>query len=112
MDLKEAVRKRKEFEEDLITKAMEDDNFRKELLASPKEVIEKETGKKIPEGLKVKVIEEEPNSVTIVLPRKPSKYETKEELSDDNLEKVAGGLHHIEDFYYPFKIMPIVPCIS
>ena len=107
MDLKEAVRKRKEFEADLITKAMEDDDFRKELLVSPQEVIEKETGKKIPEGLKVKVIEEEPNSVTIVLPRKPSEAETTEELSDDNLEKVAGGVN----FFCP-QIIPIVPCIS
>ena len=104
MDLKEAVRKRKEFEANLILKAIEDDDFRKELLAGPKEFIEKTAGKKIPEGIEIKVIEEEPNSVTIVLPRKPSKYETTEELSDGELEKVAGGNEEIPNPMAPYGL--------
>ena len=111
MDFKEAVRKRKEFETKLITKALEDENFRRELLSNPKAVIEKEAGQTIPEGVEVKIVEEAPNSVTIVLPRKPSESETTEELTDDNLEKVAGGLYHNEYLFNPYQIVPVSPSV-
>ena len=92
MDLKEAVMKKKEFETKLITKALEDEAFRSELLSNPKAVIEKESGQTIPEGVEVKIVEEAPNSVTIVLPRKPASADVSGELSDEGLEKVSGGL--------------------
>ena len=104
MKLKEVLEKQKAFEAELIIKSYENEIFRQDLLSDPKEVIEKETGKKIPEGIEIKVIEEEPNSVTIVLPRKPSKYETTEELSDGELEKVAGGNEEIPNPMAPYGL--------
>ena len=92
MDLKEAVMKKKEFEAKLITKALEDEDFRNELLSNPKAVIEKESGQTIPEGVEIKIVEEAPNTVTIVLPRKPAAADASGELSDESLEKVSGGL--------------------
>ena len=103
MKLREVLEKQKAFEAELIIKSFEDETFRQDLVSDPKKVIEKETGKKIPEGIEIRVIEEEPNSVTIVLPGKLSDSETTEELSDDNLEKVAGGLDVPP---YPHGILP------
>ena len=91
MNLQEAIKKKKEFEANLITKALEDDNFRKAFLEDPKKVLEQETGQKIPDGIEIKVIEEAPNSLTFVLPRKPAAAKASDELSDESLDKVAGG---------------------
>ena len=89
-NIEKAIKKRKEFEANLITKALEDENFRNELVSNPKAVVEKEVGKPLPEGVEVKVVEEAPNTITIILPRIVSKPQSGE-LSDENLEKVAGG---------------------
>lgn len=91
MDIKEAMEKRKEFEVNLITKALEDDNFRKELLENPKAALSKETGQEIPEELKVNIIEEESGTLTIVLPKKPATVKESGELTEEALEQVAGG---------------------
>lgn len=68
-------------------KAMTDEEYRKELLEHTDEVIEKEIGTKLPEGMKFKVIENDPEyNATFVLPDMLS-----EELEDEDLEQVAGG---------------------
>jgi hypothetical protein len=103
VNLGEAIKKKKAFEANLIIKALEDEGFRKELLEDPKAVIERESGQKLPEGVEIRVIEESPNSVTFILPRKPEMPDTKGELSDEALENVAGGavvsVPYCEDSY-------------
>ena len=84
-----------EFQNDLIVRAMQEENFRTELLADHKAVVEKEMGKltegfKFPAGLEVKVIEQPANALYLVLPIQPEK-KFSGELSDDALAKVAGG---------------------
>ncbi len=91
MDLKETLQKRREFETDLIVKALEDDAFKQELLDNPKAVLERESGQNIPEGLEVKIIEEEANTITLLLPKKYEAPQPTDELSDEALENVAGG---------------------
>ena len=62
--------------------------FRNELLNNPAKAIERLTGEKFPESFTLKVIESDPAySATFILP--PMSYG---ELSDGELDKVAGGL--------------------
>lgn len=69
-------------------KAMTDEEYRKELLENATAVIEKEIGTELPEGMKFNVIENDPAyNATFVLPDMLS-----EELEDEDLEQVAGGL--------------------
>ena len=90
-EIYEGIQKLKEFEADIISRALEDDDFRKRLLDDPKKLIEQESGKPLPEALKIRVIEEEMNSLTLVLPRAPKAAGEEGELSEEALEKVAGG---------------------
>jgi hypothetical protein len=81
-----------ELQNELIVRAMKDENFRKELLSNPKALVEKEIGKlkkdaKLPETLEVKVIEQPANALYLVLPTMP------DELSDEALDNVAGGIY-------------------
>ncbi len=69
----------------LIAKAWADEDFKKQLLANPKEV-GKEFGLVMPDGVDVKVVENTDKVFHFVLPPKPS-----DELSDDDLDEVSGG---------------------
>ncbi|MCC7538186.1 MAG: NHLP leader peptide family RiPP precursor [Deltaproteobacteria bacterium] len=78
---------RKDLEPKLIARAAQDPEFRKKLVADPKAVIEAELGRKLPGYLKVQVVEETTTNVVLVLPATKTS-----ELSDADLESVAGGL--------------------
>ena len=81
---------RQQLEQKLIEKAMKDETFRKLLIENPGAAIEAETGMKIPETLKIKVLEEDPQTVYLVLPSIPGQ-QAEMELSEAELEAVAGG---------------------
>lgn len=67
--------------------AATDEEFRAELLKDPNGTIGKLAGEELPEDFKVKVIENDPQyAATFVLPPMVG-----EELSDDELDSVAGG---------------------
>ncbi len=67
--------------------AVTDEEFREELLREPNSAIAKLAGEELPENYKVKVIENDPQyAATFVLPPMVS-----DELSDEELDKVAGG---------------------
>jgi hypothetical protein len=89
VEFRAVVAKRNEFEAGIITRAMEDDAFRKALLDNPKAVIEKELGEKLPDELQIKALEETPTAVYIVV---PPELKAEAELSDEALEKAAGGM--------------------
>ncbi len=89
--ISEALAKRSEFERKLIIKAWEDEAFRQELLANPKAVYAKEAGRELPDNLKIEVIDEPAGVIKIVLPPNPVTAEVEQELSDEELEAVAGG---------------------
>jgi hypothetical protein len=70
----------------IIAKAWADEKFKTRLLANPAAVL-KEQGLKIPPGCQVKIVEDTDKVVHLTLPAKSST----DELSEDELENIAGG---------------------
>jgi hypothetical protein len=80
---------RKQSEAQVITRAQQDSAFRQELLSDPKGVIAREMGVTLPDSVNVEVVEETASKVYLVLP--PQAASTGSQLSDAELENVAGG---------------------
>lgn len=72
----------------IVARCWQDPDFKQRLLGNPKEVLAEAIGRQIPEHVEVKILEETPNNLYLVLPVPPS---TSEELSEEQLEAVAGG---------------------
>ena len=72
----------------IAEKAWKDESFHKAVLANPNKVFEEHTGQPLPQGMTIKVIEDTPNTVHFVIPARPA---STSELSDAELESVAGG---------------------
>jgi hypothetical protein len=78
---------RQELEGKIVARAWQDDEFRRKFLADPKGLFGEHLGTKLPEAL---TITETPDSLHFVIPAKPKGDLA--ELSDEDLEKVAGGI--------------------
>jgi hypothetical protein len=70
----------------VVAKAWGDDDFKEKLLADPMMVL-KENGVVIPEDVELRVVENTEEVVHLILPPEPA-----EQLSEEELESVAGGL--------------------
>lgn len=70
----------------IISKAWEDEAFKRRLLANATEVL-KEEGVTVPEGLKIKVIENSEKTYHVVIPLKPES----KALSVQELYSMSGG---------------------
>jgi len=79
---------RREIEAKIVALAWQDDDFRRKFVADPKGQFEQRLGTKLPASLKMTAHEENENSLHFVIPVKPK---SAAELSDEELEKVAGG---------------------
>jgi hypothetical protein len=77
----------------VVQKAILEPAFRAALLANPKATIEKVLNVKLPATLNLKVIEATQTEYTVVLPYQ-AKVGAAGELSDSDLEAVAGGSKH------------------
>ena len=78
------------FTRDIVTKAMKDEGFRQRLIKDARTTIKKECGVDLPEGMAVKVHQNSPTVINVVLPQ--LEVSTEGALSEEQLEQVAGGL--------------------
>jgi hypothetical protein len=81
---------RRDLEERIVILAWKDDGFRKKFLADPKKEFEEKLGTRLPAALKMTAHQEDENHLHFVIPAKPGIK--MDELSDADLEKVAGGV--------------------
>ena len=82
---------RVEMERRLIEKSVEDESFRQRLIEDPKGAVEQELGTRLPEGVRVVTVEETADIIYLVLPSTPMAGAEGGELSDQELQSVAGG---------------------
>lgn len=68
--------------------AAKDPKYREALIRDPKSVLSKQMNQPLPENLNVKVVQETADTIYLIAPYVPQQGD---ELSDADLEKVAGG---------------------
>jgi hypothetical protein len=74
--------------EGVATKAAEDADFHAKAISNPSAAIEEVAGKAVPAGFKVRFLAQEGYDLTLTL---PDPIAADGELSDEDLESVAGG---------------------
>jgi hypothetical protein len=79
---------RRDLETALIEKCWKDPDFKKQVMSDPKGMLERHTGRKLPTQIKIFIHQEDANTLHFSIPPAPSNLT---ELSDDDLERVAGG---------------------
>lgn len=91
--ISQSLNTRAELEKKLIEQAWESETFKQELINNPRAVINRELKQQqIPENVEIEVLQETTNKVYLVLPQNPTQVGSGAELSDEDLEKVAGGV--------------------
>ena len=88
---------KKNIEAVLAAKAWDDPDFKQELMDNPREVMNREIEgfDSLSDDVTVSIIEEQPDTLYFVLPSDP--VPAARELSDEELEVVAGGREVIDD---------------
>lgn len=72
----------------IVQRTTTDMEFRRLALRDPNAAVKQVTGKELPPGFKIKVVENQGANLTVVL---PDPQNQSGELSDAELEQVAGG---------------------
>lgn len=94
MNLTDKQQESQELLQKIITKAWEDEAFKQELISSPINAIKKLTGEhiKLPEG-KTLIVRDQTDDATIYI-NIPTEFNMEDtELSEEQLEAIAGGTH-------------------
>jgi hypothetical protein len=81
---------RAEIERMVVQRSLEDESFRRKLLADPKGALQEELGARLPKEVEVRAVEETADTIYLVLPSSSPLGESGE-LSDRELGAVAGG---------------------
>lgn len=75
-------------QEQIAVRATKDEAFRRRFLADPRAILASEYNVHIPESVQVRVIEDTPDTISILL---PALADGMQELTDKELEAAAGG---------------------
>ena len=75
----------KEMHDALQQRAVEDSEFRAELLADPKGIVNREYGVEIPDSIDIKVHDSDLNTIHLSLP-------PQEQLTEEQLRAISAGL--------------------
>ncbi len=87
--MKDDPKKKHDFEKkwnEVIKKASVDQGFKQQLLKNPGQAL-KLHGVDVPSGVTVKIVEDSPTTLYLVLP-----HYSKHDLSEEQLREVAGGI--------------------
>jgi hypothetical protein len=90
IDMASRPKKEGDLQAKIIVRAWKDPRFKEKLLKTPRAAF-KEMGADIPETVQIKIIEDKPNAFTFVIPAPVLEVK---QMSDQELEKVAGGTQH------------------
>ena len=82
---------RAEMERRIVQRSIEDESFRQRLIEDPKGALEQELGARLPEEVRVVTVEESADTIYLVLPSTSMAGAEGGELSDQQLESVAGA---------------------
>lgn len=110
MELTENQKATKEVLAQVLIKAWEDENFKKELIATPSEAIEKFTGEKLSlkDGVNISVVDQsDHNTFYFNIPAEPNAEDV--ELTEEQLEMVAGG--GLSDFLKKAAVVALLPAV-
>lgn len=88
--MSEAMGGRARLEQRVLERSLRDKAFRRRLLEDPRAALEQELGVRLPADVRVRAVEETPDTIYLVLPSAPPAGETGA-ISDRELEAVAGG---------------------
>ena len=89
----------------IARRAWENPEFEAEFMADPKATFEKYTGQELPESVKIFAHYNSADEVHFVLPKR--EQHAGDELTDDDLERVAGG----ETVTLAFATAMMVTCV-
>lgn len=98
---------RDDIERQVMERAARDSEFRQALMADPRSTLDREFGFKTPDGIELTVLEESPRQIYLVLPQR---VESGDRLSDEDLEKAAGGDPTYYPSYYGIATCASIPC--
>jgi hypothetical protein len=82
---------RAEMERSIVQRSIEDESFRRRLIEDPRGAVEQELGTRLPEEVRVVAVEETQDTIYLVLPSTSTAGGEGGELSDQQLESVAGA---------------------
>jgi hypothetical protein len=85
---------RAEMERRLIQRSIEDDSFGQRPLDDPKATVEQELATQLPESVEVRAVQESADTMYLVLPSASPLGQG--EISDQDLEQVAGGGYYTD----------------
>lgn len=103
----DAPASRDDIERQVTERAARDTEFRRALMADPRGTLNREFGIDMPDQVAFTVLEESPSQVYLVLPQHVG---SGDKLSDEDLEKAAGGDPTYYPSYYGVPTCYAIPC--